>query len=154
VLSDLSHRLPGGPAIDILHVDGGRSGTSDIVSQGGRRRHFFVLMVSALGSLTSLPRGALSTFYLLMVGAPKPPTPPPRGSTVNVFCVDGGRSQISDAASQGGGAIDVFCIDRVRSWISDIASQGLTVDVSCVDDGRSRISGTTSQGARRRRFTH
>jgi hypothetical protein len=36
-----------------------------------------------------------------MVGAPGSPTPPPKGSIINIFYVDGGRSQISISTSQG-----------------------------------------------------
>jgi hypothetical protein len=60
-------------------IDGGCSRISDIASQGAHHRHFFVLMVGALGSLTS----------------------PPRGVAIDVSCVDGGCSRISGTASQG-----------------------------------------------------
>jgi hypothetical protein len=38
-------------------------------------------------------------FLVLMVGAPRSPASPPRGLTVDVSCVDGGRSQVSVTAS-------------------------------------------------------
>jgi hypothetical protein len=39
-----------------------------------------------------LPRGTPLTFFSLMVGAPRPLAPPPRGVVIDVFYVDGGRS--------------------------------------------------------------
>jgi hypothetical protein len=41
-------------------------------------------------------------FFSLMVGAPGSLTAPLKGATVDVSCVDGGRSQISVSTSQGG----------------------------------------------------
>jgi hypothetical protein len=37
-----------------------------------------------------------------MVGAPRSLAPPPRGPVIDVFCVDDGRSQISNTVSQRG----------------------------------------------------
>jgi hypothetical protein len=37
-----------------------------------------------------------------MVGAPGSSVSTPRGPAIDVFCVDGGRSQISGTTSQGG----------------------------------------------------
>jgi hypothetical protein len=59
--------------------------------------------------------------------------------------------QTPDTTSQGP-TVDVFCIDAGRSQTSGTASKGATVDVFCVDGGCSRTSGTASQGARRRHF--
>jgi hypothetical protein len=83
-------------------------------------------------------------FFALMLGAPRSPTVPPRGATIDLFCIDGGRSEVSSTASQGGHrrcflalmvgglgspaspprgpAIDIFCIDGGLSRFSDIAS--------------------------------
>jgi hypothetical protein len=41
-----------------------------------------------------------SMFFMLMVGAPGSP-PAPRGSVIDVFDVDGGRSRISVSTLQG-----------------------------------------------------
>jgi hypothetical protein len=40
-------------------------------------------------------------FLALMVGAPESPASPPRGVVIDISCVDGGLSQISDSTSQG-----------------------------------------------------
>jgi hypothetical protein len=60
-------------------------------------------------------------FLVLMVGTPGSSTSPPREPTVDVSCVDGGRSRISG-----------------------ITSQRPAIDVSCVDGGCSRVSITAS----------
>jgi hypothetical protein len=106
------------------------------------------------------------TFFTLMVGAPESSALAPRGSTVNIFCVDDGRSRIFGTA--------LFCVDSGHSRISNNASHGACrrrclpstcftlmvgapgspalpprgpiVDVFYVDDGRSQISDTASQG--------
>jgi hypothetical protein len=41
-------------------------------------------------------------FLVLMVEAPEPPAPPPSGGAINVSDIAGGRSRISNNASQGG----------------------------------------------------
>jgi hypothetical protein len=47
---------------------------------------------------------------------------PPRGPTINVFCVDGDHSQTSGTASQGH-AVDVFCVDGGCFWTFGTAFQ-------------------------------
>jgi hypothetical protein len=92
---------PNGPIIDVFKIAGGRSQISGTASQGGRHRHFFVLMVCTPGSLALPPRGAPLTFLMLMVDALGSPSSPPMGPTVDVFYVDDGRSRIFNTASQG-----------------------------------------------------
>jgi hypothetical protein len=64
-LPDLQHRLPGG-AIDIFFIDCGRSRISVTASQGGPPL----------------------TFFALIMGAPGSPSPPLRGPTIDVFCIE------------------------------------------------------------------
>jgi hypothetical protein len=57
-------------------------------------------------------------FFVLMVGALKSPVSPPKGPTVDIFCVDDGYSRISSIAYQGA---------RNRSQTSSNASEGGTM---------------------------
>jgi hypothetical protein len=66
---------------------------------GGLPSTFFVLMVGAPGPLTPPPKGPTIDFFVLIVGALEPPASPPRGATVDVFCIEGGRSWSSGTAS-------------------------------------------------------
>jgi hypothetical protein len=102
-----------------------------------------------------------------MVGTPGSPTAPPRVFTVDIFSIDGGRSQISDNTSQGdhhrcflalivgapgsptsppmGPAVDVFLALMVGAPGSLAPlPRGLAVDVFYVDGGNSWISDSTS----------
>jgi hypothetical protein len=122
--SDLRHRFLGGPLCTFLSVDGRRSWISITASEGARHRYFLhkwwafldlrhhlpegpsltflALMVGALGSLASPPRGGhRQCFLALMVGAPRSPSPPPRGPTINISCIDCVHSQISGIAFLG-----------------------------------------------------
>jgi hypothetical protein len=80
-----------------------------------------------------------------MVDALGSPASPPRGPTVNIFCIYGERSQISVNASQGV-AIDIFKIAGGHSQISVNASRGPTIDIFKIGGGRSQISGITTHG--------
>jgi hypothetical protein len=118
--------------------------------------------------------GPLSTNFVLMMDAPGSPAPSLMWPTVDIFCVDGGHSRISNSASHGacrrrclpstcftlmvgapgspalppkGPTVDVFYVDDGRSRISDTASQGPTIDVFKIGGGRCRISNNASQGA-------
>jgi hypothetical protein len=94
---------PRGSVIDVFYVDGGRSWTSGTTSQGRPLSMFFALMVGAHRPPTPPPRGAHHRhFFTLMVGAPESLASHPRGPVVDVFCTDGGRFQISSTTSQGG----------------------------------------------------
>jgi hypothetical protein len=59
-----------------------------------------------------------------MVGAPGSPSPPPRGPTINIFCVDGGRL-----------------------WISGTTTFGVVADLLQLSVRRSQALGNASQGA-------
>jgi hypothetical protein len=74
------------------------------------------------------PEGLPSTLFTPMVSALGPLAMPPRGPTVDVFCIDGGRSLISDIASQGA-TVNIFCVDGGHSRIFGTASQGSTVNI-------------------------
>jgi hypothetical protein len=64
------------------------------------RRCFLTLMLGPHGSLTAPTRGPPSMFFTLIVGALGSP-PTPRGPTVDIFYVDGGRSRIYVSTRQG-----------------------------------------------------
>jgi hypothetical protein len=65
-----------------------------------------------------------------MVGAPgSPALTPPSGSVVDIFYVDGGRSQIFASTSHEV-VVDIFYVDGGHSCISVSTSQGAAVDVS------------------------
>jgi hypothetical protein len=87
-----------------------------------------------------------------MVGAPGSPASPPRGSAVDVSCVDGGRSRIFSIASQGGPSSTFLTLMVGASGSLAPPPREPAVDAFCVDGGRSRISGIVSQGAHHRRF--
>jgi hypothetical protein len=113
---------------------------------GAHRRYFLALMMD-------VPRSTAST--------------PPRGSTIDICYVDGGRSRISVSTPRGG-AVDVCYIDGGCSQTSGNTSQGArcrcflalmmdaigstapapprgpAVDVCYVDGGRSRISSVST----------
>jgi hypothetical protein len=40
-------------------------------------------------------------FFVLILGAPGSPAVPRRGPTVDLFCIDGVRSEVSSTASRG-----------------------------------------------------
>jgi hypothetical protein len=83
-----------------------------------------------------------------MVGATRSPTVPPKGPTIDVFCVDGGRSQISGITSQG--APSTFFALMVDAHGSKASSpRGATTDIFYVDGGRSQLSNIASQGGHR-----
>jgi hypothetical protein len=104
-----------------------------------------------------------------MVGAHGSPSSPPRGATVDVFCIDGGRYRISVTPSQGstvdvflrcmmgalgsskspprGPVIDAFCIEW---WaLPDLQHHlpgGMPLTLFALNGGRSQISSIASQG--------
>jgi hypothetical protein len=102
------------------------------------------------------PGCKLSMIYTLMVGAPGSPAPtPPRGTTVDVFYIDSGRSCISVSTSQGArrqcflalmvGALGSLALTPPRGEPSTFLR---------VDGGCSRISSSgTSRGTSSMFFT-
>jgi hypothetical protein len=91
---------PRGPT-DVSCVDGGCPRISIIASQGPHHRCLLHLWWTLPDLRHHLLGGRRRRFFVLMVGAPGSPTPPPKGSVINIFCVDGGHSQISGTASYG-----------------------------------------------------
>jgi hypothetical protein len=87
--------------ITFYHTQTGLQHTFQIPGHGRLLLTFFLLMVDTLGSLTVPPRAAPLMFFVLLVGALKYLTSPPKGPVIDIFCVDGGRSRISNSASQG-----------------------------------------------------
>jgi hypothetical protein len=71
-----------------------------------------------------------STFFALMVGASGSPTSHHRGSTVDVFCIDGARFRIFDTTSLGAHCrrFLVLIVDAPESPTPP--PKGPTVDVS------------------------
>jgi hypothetical protein len=84
-----------------LGVDGGRSRIYNSgTSQGARSRNFLALMVALLDlQFRHLPGSLSSIFFTLMVGALGSPLATARGTVVDIFYVDGGRSRISVSTS-------------------------------------------------------
>jgi hypothetical protein len=73
--------------------------------------------------------------FALLVGAPRPLTPPPRGPAVDDFCIDGGRSRTSGTASQEARPRR-FLVDGGHSRTFGTASTGSAVDVFYAHGGR------------------
>jgi hypothetical protein len=69
-LESLALAPPRGPAVDVFYVDGGCSRISISTHQGARHQRFFALMV----------------------GTPRSPAPPRRGSTADVLQLSGSHS--------------------------------------------------------------
>jgi hypothetical protein len=137
-----------------LSVNSGRSCISSSgTSQGAHHQHFLALMVGALGS---------------------PALAPPRGPTINVFYIDGGRSQISISTHQGahhqyffalmvgafgspalasprGPGVDVFILMVGAPRSPSAPVRGLPSMFLCVDGGCPQISSTAYQGPHCRR---
>jgi hypothetical protein len=104
-------------------VDCGRSKISVSTSQGVRHRCFLELMVALTYLWHRPPGGPSSTFLALMVGAHISLAPPPRGFTIDIFCVDGECFRTSGTASQGP-TVNIFSFTGERSWTSGTTSQG------------------------------
>jgi hypothetical protein len=68
-------------------------------------------------------------FFALMVGPLGSPAPPPNGLAVDVFCVDGRRSQIFDTASQGGPASTFLALMVGAPGSPTLPPRGPTVDI-------------------------
>jgi hypothetical protein len=96
-----------------------------------------------------------STFFMLMVGAPRSlALAPPRGAVVDVFSVDSGRSQIPSSDTSQGGHRRRFLASMVDALGSPAPAppRRSTVDVFYVIGGCSRISVRTRQGAHHQCF--
>jgi hypothetical protein len=89
-----------------------------------------------------------------MMGAPGPPALPPKGPTIEVFCLDGGSSQTSETASQGVHRGYFFMLMVGAPGPQAPPRRGAIINVFCVDGDRSWTSNITSQGAHHRRFLH
>jgi hypothetical protein len=108
--------LPRELAINVFYVDGGHSRISDSTSQGGPPSTFFYIdgRRSRISGNTS--QGAHHLCFLaLMMGALGFVVSPPRGSAIDIFCVDSGCSQIFVMASQGG-RHQYFYVDGGPPW--------------------------------------
>jgi hypothetical protein len=87
-----------GSIVDISRVDGGRSRISVTASQRAHCQHFLCSWWAPADLQHRLLRGPPSTFLASMVGALRFPTSPPKGTAIDISCIDVGRSQISSIA--------------------------------------------------------
>jgi hypothetical protein len=169
-----SDNTPWGGAIDIFCIDGERSRISSIASQGDRHQRlqerWWALsgfrhrlpggppltssrkVVGTLGSPSSPPRGPPSMSSRKVVGASGLLTSPPRGSAIDVFKIDGGRSQTSVNTSQG--AHHQRLQERLWALLGfrHRLLGGPAINVFKKYGGRSRISVIASQRAHHRRL--
>jgi hypothetical protein len=76
-------------------------------------------------------------FFMLMVGAPRSSASPPRGAAIDVFCVDGGCSQIYSIASQGSPPLIFFTLMVEAPGPPTAPPRGAAINVFCVDGGHS-----------------
>jgi hypothetical protein len=156
--SRISVRTPRGLAVDVYHVDGGRSRISIRTSQGAHGRHFLTLMMDAIGSLAPAPRrggGPPSMFSNVHGGRPWILWQHlPEGPPSTFFNVDGGRSRISVSTHQGvcHRYFLALTVDAPRS--SALAPSRCTLSTFLsIDDRCYRISSSsTSQGTRHQCF--
>jgi hypothetical protein len=68
---------------------------------GARHQHSFHQWWVLPDLRCRLPRGAPSTIFASMVGAPGSLASPPRGPAIDIFCVNRGRSRIFNTGSEG-----------------------------------------------------